>query len=84
MEWFVNAPANTTGPSNSRFQVWLDEGTNVISFVYGTVVGGGSYSVGIRGSGAVNDFISIDNASVVKTTGTANDAQTAATTAGKR
>lgn len=84
VEWFVNAPANPAGPSNSRFQVWLDEGTNVISFVYGTVVGGGSYSVGIRGSGAGNDFISIDNASDVKTTGTANDAQTAATTAGKR
>ncbi len=36
IEWFVTVPRNTSGSANARFQCWLDETTNLITFVYGT------------------------------------------------
>ena len=84
VEWFVTAPRNTSGAANSRFQIWLDETTNAVSFVYGAVGASSSYSVGLRGTGAATNLLSVNTVTNVATAGTADDSQTAAIAAGKR
>ena len=84
MEWFVTAPRNTGGPADSRFQIWLDQTTNAVSFVYGAVGASSSYSVGLRGTGATTNLLSVNTTTNLATAGTANDSQSAAMAAGKR
>ncbi|RYE14674.1 MAG: hypothetical protein EOP51_27780, partial [Sphingobacteriales bacterium] len=37
IEWNVTVPRNTTGAVNSKFQMWLYEGTNTVEYRYGTM-----------------------------------------------
>nr|MCU0423665.1 hypothetical protein [Bacteroidia bacterium] len=74
VEWFVAIP-RSFGAANSRFQIWLYEGTNVIEFRYGTMSAGSmSASVGIRGAiSSPASYQSITVASDTASTTTAED-----------
>jgi hypothetical protein len=83
IEWFVTVPRNTTGAANSRFQMWLYEGTGNIEFRYGTMgtPTSGSISAGLTGltSTNVNSITFSSNTA----SATANDANTTAPATGR-
>lgn len=83
VEWFVTIPRDVTGSANTKFQVWLYEGTDVIEFRYGGTPGGptGSMSAGIRGAqnsatAGVYKFHNINTATHTTSTTTQNNANT--------
>lgn len=61
VQWHVAVPYKESGSANALFQLWLEEGTGKVSFVYGSgmllndVFGG--YTIGI--ATAVNNFLSV-------------------------
>jgi subtilisin-like proprotein convertase family protein len=85
IEWFVTVPRNTSGAANARFQCWLDETTNVITFVHGTGTlantANGGYSIGINL--ATSQYTSVNGATHVSSTSTFTTNATAAIAAGR-
>ncbi|MBI5219969.1 MAG: T9SS type A sorting domain-containing protein [Bacteroidia bacterium] len=81
IQWFVTVPKSSSSPANATFQVWLNETSNAIEFVYGAINTGLSYSVGI--SGSASDFKSITtSATPTASTTVSNNSNTLAFTAG--
>ncbi len=81
VEWLVRVPVGTSSAYNSRFQVQLYETSNIIKFVYGTVVTGTSYSVGLTVSST--DFLSVTTSSNTASLSSVNNSQTASITSGR-
>lgn len=63
VEWYVTVPRNTTGNANATFQCWLDESTNVITFVYGAGMlantANSGYSIGL--CNATSQYINVNS-----------------------
>ena len=73
----------TANPGTATYQVWLNESTGVIEFVYGAIpVTTASYSVGLGTS--ATSFAAVTTSSNTVSYVTANDAQTAAIPAGTK
>ena len=74
VNWKVTIPRNTTGASNSQFQIWVYETSNKVEYRYGTMGSAAmSASVGLIGAVATN-FLSVSLASNTASINTANDA----------
>ncbi len=84
VEWFVTVPRATAGAANARFQVWLHETSDKITFIYGTgmVVNSlnGGYTVGLAAS--VTNFQSVTTATNTVSTAAHNGTQSTAITSG--
>jgi len=77
IEWFVTQPRNTSGAANSRFQLWLYEGSNLIEFRYGTATGTSpSASIGISNNPGTVSFSSVTASSHTSSNTTANNSNT--------
>lgn len=54
VEWFVTVPKNLGGSADAKFQVWLEQTTNKVNFVYGSGLNGNpqnnGYTVGLAAS----------------------------------
>jgi len=73
VEWKVTIPRNTSGASNSTFQVWLYETTNIIELRYGAMgVAATSSSAGLSGGALFNSITFSTNTA---SNAVANDAQ---------
>ena len=80
VEWFVTVPRNTTGAADSRFQLWLYEGSNKIEFRYGTSGGTlSSATIGLSNATATTGDYNIVNSTTAHTNSTSavSDALTA-------
>ncbi len=81
VNFLMRVPYSTTSAYNSTFQVQLYETTNIIKLVYGTVVSGTSYSVGIGVSSS--DFMSVSTAAHTASTSSENSSNSSSITSGR-
>lgn len=80
IQWNVTVPRNTSGAANSKFQVWLYEGSNNIELRYGSVGTTSSGSAGITVGSA--NYQSITYSSNTSSATAANDNNTVAPASG--
>jgi hypothetical protein len=74
-EWRVTIPRATVGASNSTFQTWIYEGTNVIEHKYGVMGSAAmSASVGLTGNTPATNYNSVTISTNTNSTSTPNNA----------
>lgn len=61
IDWKVNNANSTTGAVTMNYQIWIYEGTNKIEYIYGagTTAAANTASIGMGGTVAATDFISV-------------------------
>jgi len=84
VEWFLTIPRSTAGAANGRFQATfaLNVAAPQVTYTYGAINAGSSYSCGI--SGSATDYLSILTATDVTSTTVASNSQTNAIASGKK
>ena len=80
VQWTVTVINNNS--ANQKFQVWLYETTNRVQFVYGTALplNNGLYSIGL--ATATTDYLSLNTTTMLASSATVTDNNTAAIAAG--
>ena len=82
VDWFLRVPKNNNQAANTHIQCWLEESTNIITFVYGAVAtNNGQYSIGLTAS--LTDYLSVVSSSNTSSTSVATNSNTSAITSGR-
>ncbi|MFM7216444.1 MAG: hypothetical protein ACKO1U_00345, partial [Bacteroidota bacterium] len=84
VDWFVRIPKGTLSQAaTAHFQCWLEETSNIVTFVYGSSVNtnNNAYTIGITNTATSYYSVTV-SANTVSTT-TANNANTSAITSGR-